>query len=383
MPSTVSKHITKKVATKERPKNSRSIQAEENTRSVASQMDMDVSNLLAKQVQQSKQSSEEAQIESLPEQIAGAFYLPLKMDADQAWERISNAMSKLDKMDLGTLEEDDKYTAYGLQYFRDTFMLARSKLVEVEGIDGNFLELRRLEGDGFVFADEFKKNLVEQLSDVVEDAECSIPIAAEETIDPLLQYLDLSDEDNAAEMITLWLNDLRPRGGVKYNQARIFESLSSLAWNATDETNFKVLADYSDDIIDCTLQVINHEETKHLPTVYFAALCLNTFVKGDAVNDELKTWETVGAICETINHWCVLGSEANYASQQVTSSTQIFELLLSTLEVFASQILNERSDRITALVSDVVGKMNTVANSAERIEALAQALNVNTVEDDE
>merc|ERR1719173_168376 len=48
-------------------------------------------------------------------------------------------------------------------------MLARTRIVKLEGEEGEFLEIHKLEGDGFVFADQFKKNLVQKIGDKVED----------------------------------------------------------------------------------------------------------------------------------------------------------------------------------------------------------------------
>jgi len=65
-------------------------------------------------------------------------------------------------------------------------MLARTRIVKLEGEDAekSFLEIHKLEGDGFVFADQFKKNLVQKIGDKVEDVD---PVASENVKEPSLK----------------------------------------------------------------------------------------------------------------------------------------------------------------------------------------------------
>lgn len=376
MPSKIDKHFAKKGATKDTF----------NDRGVASDADRGVDVTSDNNSFQAKQRREEASQDNdvvILEPVAGAYYLPLLADKTETWEKVKEAMNNLEKFDV-QISDEEHFTAHGVQYFRDTFMLARTGLCQLEGKpDTNFLELRRLEGDGFVFADQFKKQLVSSLGGVVSDVPEFEPVAAEETVDPSLQYLDFSDEDGAAQIITMWLDNLRPGAGIQYDQKKIFESISALAWNCTNPDNFKVLAEYGDDIVDSVLEVMRHEETKFLPTVYFAALCLNTFVKNDALAESQKVWGTVVSICETMDLWC-LPSETEMAGQQVTRSTEVTSLLFDALKNFGT-ILDERSPKVTEAVANTFSKMGDMfaEDNSEAISSLAGSLNVNLVEDDE
>lgn len=376
MPSKIDTHFAKKGATKDTF----------NDRSVAADPDRGVDVTSDNNSFQAKQRREEASQDNdvvILEPVAGAYYLPILADKAEAWEKVKEAMNNLEKFDV-EISDEEHFTAHGVQYFRDTYMLARTGLCQLENKpDNTFLELRRLEGDGFVFADQFKKQLVSSLGGVVSDVPEFEPAAPEETIDPSLQYLDFSDEAGAGQIITMWLDNLRPGAGIHYDQKKIYESISALAWNCTSPDNFKVLADYGDDIVDSALEVIRHEETKFLPTVYFAALCLNTFVKNNALAEDQKTWGTIVSICEAMDNWS-LPSETSYVGQQVTRSTEVTDLLFDALKNFGS-IADERSPKATEVIANTFSNMGDMfaEDNSEAIASLAESLNVNLVEDDQ
>lgn len=368
MTSKVDKHFAKKGVTKDKS-NDRSVTAD---RGATKSLEIEPqSSFHGKQPQKMAQQSQDCPVQMV-EQVAGAYYLPVQIPVKEAWEKIVDAMKAVEQLDLNSSPEEDEYSAFGLKYFRDSFMLARTKLCQVEGRgDQAFLELKKLEGDGFVFSDEFKKQLVANLEGVCEDIQETAPVQSEEAIEPKLQYLDFSDDASANDVITLWLNDLRPSGGVKYDQTRIFEALSALAWNGTDPDNFAVLSEYADDIVDPVLQILNHECTTYLPTVYFGALCLNKFIAGDALPEELKTWETAATLCSLMQRWCLENGGAEFASQQVTRSREVLRLLFDALNTLAPTLNSERSDKVTEVLSKTISLMPQMFTN-DNSEAIAQ-----------
>ena len=60
---------------------------------------------------------------------------------------------------------EEGFSIYAIQYYRDTFTLASIGICTLEDEDGYFLELNRLEGDGFVFSDVLMKNLMPTLEE--------------------------------------------------------------------------------------------------------------------------------------------------------------------------------------------------------------------------
>jgi len=295
------------------------------------------------------------------EKIGGAFYLPIQKELGKTWEAVINALQSMEDCDIN-LTEQDKFNAYGLQYFHDTYMLARTRLCKVEGEEGNFLEIHRLEGDGFVFADQFKPSLVQKIGDCVKDVKTVEPIPSENSIDNSLNYLDLSDEIIAGDMIQHWLSTLKPKGGVKYDQRAIYETMSSLGWNCGDESNFKVLEDYSDYIVAPVLEILRHPETTHVPTAYFGALCIDKFVQADAVPESAKTWNSVFMLVEAMEKFCTVQKDSKdksigNAEFQVTQSRLVFERLVSILTKFAPSCTGDRPNAFAKKVEKVLSDL--------------------------
>jgi len=303
------------------------------------------------------------------EKIGGAFYLPVKKDVPSTWTAVLEALQNLPDCDVN-LEEQEQFNAYGLQYFHDTFMLARTRLCKLEGEEGNFLEIHKLEGDGFVFADHFKKNLTEQIGEFVEDVDSVAPVQSENVKNPSLNYLDLSDETSATDMIQHWLQTLKPKGGVKYDHMQIYETLSSLGWNVNEEANFKALVDYGDYIVAPILEILRHEDTNHVPTAYFGAMCINKFVEEDAVPEAAKTWNSVFMLVEAMEKFCLQERREkakNVAEMQVTRSREVLRLLISILEKFVPTVKGELNEQLPAKVESV-------------LEALAETLQKETID---
>jgi len=303
------------------------------------------------------------------EKIGGAFYLPVKKDVPSTWTAVLEALQSLPDCDVN-LEEQEQFNAYGLQYFHDTFMLARTRLCKLEGEEGNFLEIHKLQGDGFVFADHFKKNLTEQIGEFVEDVDSVAPVQSENVKNPSLNYLDLSDETSATDMIQHWLQTLKPKGGVKYDHMQIYETLSCLGWNVNEEANFKALVDYSDYIVAPILEILRHEDTNHVPTAYFGAMCINKFVEEDAVPEAAKTWNSVFMLVEAMEKFCLQERREkakNVAEMQVTRSREVLRLLISILEKFVPTVKGELNEQLPAKVGSV-------------LEALAETLQKETID---
>jgi len=199
-----------------------------------------------------------------------------------------------------------------------------------------YVELKKLDGNGFVFADEFKPELTTNLGDVVKDAplidENGKEIKPNPNEDGKDKYLELNS-DLSLPVIENWLTSFRPGGGVKYNQLLISESLSSLGWNCTDADNFKVLSEYSHDIVDPILSILRLPETTFLPSAFYGAKILNEFAKGKAFEDELLNWQTVETIAKT-----AMKFGQNNSGKEVTSSREAAGLLIRTLKHLAPQI---------------------------------------------
>jgi len=358
MVSKLDKAITKAAANKQEY-NKRG--AEDTTRNAEQPKELESNQVFSKLQQKSAvQNAGDVQLGE-EERIGGAFYLPLKADLGATWTALVDALEQMEDCDIN-IQNDQSYIAFGLQYFRDTFMLARTKLCKLEGEQGNFLEICKLQGDGFVFADEFKKNLTSKLGDYVEDVEVVEPVESENKMNPQLNFLDLSNQDVAGEMIQLWLGALKPAGGVKYDQQRIYEAVCSLGWNCNDENNFKVLAEYSEHIGAPLLEILRHEETTFLPTAYFASMCLNKFVAGDAIEDELKTWKSVQMLVESLEKFTLSTKEAGLADLQVTQSRGVEKLISSILIKLAPMCKDEKTDQIAGKIEAVLNKLPSVSN---------------------
>jgi len=279
--------------------------------------------------------------------------------------------------------------AYSLKYFQNTFALARSMLCYVEGDDALLLEINRMEGDGFGFADLFVKEFSNELGDL-----CSKPVFVE---DPEIQqkqiehqdeeFLDLS-ADVGEEMIEHWLSALRPAGGIKYNAERIYDALSSLGWNCQDPTNYERLKEYVDDIVEPIFSIFLRQEGKdsvgvdHIPSVFYACKILNQFaVQGDI---EL-TNVTVASLCAMGLRYCD-PENGQESVHKIKTSKQSLHLIFETLETIASKI-PENAERDEDMVDAMKNFCQSCAsmfgdNSMEvRIGQLAQNLQVSIEED--
>lgn len=316
------------------------------------------------------------------EKLGGAFYLPMQKDKDVAtiWEAVLEALQSMEGCDIN-LEDRENFNAYGLQYYHDTFMLARTRLCKLEGEEGSFLEIHRLEGDGFVFSDQFKKKLTPMITDYVIDAETAEPIPSENATNPALNFLDLSDDAIATDMIQHWLTTLKPKAGVKYDQRQIYETLSCLGWNVNDEANFKALVDYSDHIVAPILEILRHPEAHYVPTAYFGAMCVNKFVQEDAVPDEVKTWQSVFMLVEAMEKFCIEEKPSkSIAEMQVSRSREVLRLLVAILEKFAPTVTGEQPAAMAQKVESVLVSLGGVL-AEQTIENLRTVLGASEEEE--
>jgi len=342
--------------------------------------DLEKSRLLGKVLQKSDVSTADAtKIPKEQEKLGGAFYLPVKGEDVATWKLVIEALESMEDCDINVDKEiTEEFNAYGLQYYHDTFALARTRLCQLEKADGTFLEIHRMEGDGFVFADEFKKKLTEKLGDSVEDVETVEPIAAESATDSFLNYLDLSNEAVATDMIRHWLSALKPKGGVKYDHRQIYETLSSLGWNCTEEANFKALSDYSDHIVGPVLEILRHPETLSVPTAYFGAMCLEKFVQEGVIPEAMKTFKTVSMLFEVLEKFWTEAPPYEHGKQgaaglQVTRSRQVLRLLLSTIQKLSQMV----SDVPAEMPESVTKVLTALADTeADAITELTLALNL-------
>jgi len=295
------------------------------------------------------------------QQLAPAYYLPLKQGAGETWKAVLEALHSLKECDVSV---SDKYNAYGLQYHQHTFMLARTRLCTIEGKgDDKFLEIHRLEGDGFVFSDTFKKNLVDQIGEYVEDVEAAEPQALENEKDAYLNFLDLSEEAVANNLIQHWLQSLKPKGGVQYDQKEIYATLSSLGWNCNDPSNLKVLSDYSDFIVGPTLEILRHPDITHVPTAYFGAMCIDRFVQAEAVPQDMKSWASVLMLVEAMEKFCIPEDPErvkNIDELQVTRSGEVLRLIISILTKLAPVATGEQPDALSGKVETVLSGLSKV-----------------------
>jgi len=215
----------------------------------------------------------------------------------------------------------------------------------------------------FVFSDTFKKNLVEKIGDYVEDVEAAEPQPLENEKDGYLNFLDLSDDAIATDMIQHWLSTLKPKGGVNYDQREVFQTLSSLGWNCNDENNLKTLADYNDHIVGPILEILRHPEMKHVPTGYFGAMCVDRFVQADAIPKDIKSWASIFMLVEAMEKYCLPEDPKrvkNIDEMQVTRSGEVLKLLISILTKLSPEATGEQPAGLAEKVEAVLGGLSQV-----------------------
>jgi len=281
------------------------------------------------------------------EQLAGAYYMQVSdpSDLNATWSLVEKALESLPCTDFASVAGE--HSAHSVQYHKDGFMMARSRLCQLEnkGDAEYFVEVTKLTGNGFIFQDQFVSALQGALENGFKPVEqLETPAAVlEEDMDAgtsNMAFLDLSDEHVGYPMIEKWLTSLEPKKGVQYDQMVIFENLSSLAWNLNDSNNFETLAQYKDSIVARVLDILKVDETTAGPTGYFAAKVLEKFFSdASAVPDKLKVWDIVLSLEESLIKWSTPNEKALY--QEVPISRGVVTTLLSVLRNAGNMMTGE------------------------------------------
>lgn len=298
------------------------------------------------QKQSNDQKAKEPAAAPIPEtnQIGGAFYLELLKSPSETFEELKSALEAMKDTDYSVSEQD--WAAHGIVYSDDKWMMARSQIVQLESDErnGTFLELNKLEGDGFVFADLFKTNLAKALAGTVKDDQVMEAEMVEEDSD--YRYLDFgADEDSAAILMNQFLNNLKPIEGLAkgYDQQKIFTAVSSLGHNVHE--NFDFINGFQEPIVEGVLEILRFEETNFLPTVYFGSKLISAFLEGDKLDSDLKKWKNVEMLVDALKKHCLgeaIDNEMGTAGRQVTKSRESMKILSDAICKFAA--LCEKSE---------------------------------------
>lgn len=306
------------------------------------------------------------------------MYIPVTLaNADQVWQRVVEAMRSMDSADYNEVgEEGDEpsYDCYSLKYLYDSFVLARTRLVRLEE-DGEqiYIELRKLEGDGFAFTDDFQRHLEKQLEDITKPDERPEPQPRPEAM-----FLDLSDETLREEIVSNWFTSLRPvvsGNTLVYNDVEAYKAISSLGWNTKSPENFEILKAYSEEIVDCSMNILN--ATSHLPTAYFAAVTLNEFAQNKQFNAD---WGHVKIMSSAILNWSEEGT-GEVATMQVTRSREVVRVLSSTLLAVGPTLEAEGKKKAEMSIVAMLEKLQDLANCEDYasfvdVDAMATALSM-------
>jgi len=294
------------------------------------------------------------------EQLAGAFYMKVADTSDlgQTWSIVEQVLESLPSTDFAPVAGE--HCAHSVQYHQDGFMMARSRLclLENKGDEDVFLEVTKLTGNGFIFQDQFVAALQGSLQEGFQAIEqLEKPAALEEAETSNLAFLDLSEESIGYPMIEKWLTSLQPKKEVQYNQMVVYENLSTLAWNLNDSNNFKVIAEYKDDIVAHVLNILKVEETTAVPTGYFAAKVLEKFfTQASAVPDKLKVWDTVLSLQESITKWSTPNPKAVH--KEVPCSRGVVTTLLSVLLNAGNMMTGEPSSAVQTKSDTFVNELS-------------------------
>jgi len=320
------------------------------------------------------------------EQLAGAYYMQVidSSDLNATWTTVAKALESLPCTDFAPVSGE--HSAHSVQYHQDGFMLARSRLCQLENKeDQYFLEVSKLTGNGFIFQDQFIQALEGALTEGFKAIEqLEKPADPEEAETSNLAFLDLSEQSTGYPMIEKWLTSLQPKKGVQYDQMVVYESLSTLAWNLNDSDNFKVLADYKNDIVAHVLDILKVDDTTAVPTGYFASKVLEKFFSQEsAVPDKLKVWDTVLSLQKSLIKWSTPNQKALHG--EVTVSRGVVTTLLSVLRNAGNMMTGEPDAATLKKSQDFVNEVTTRMTSLSAswpadcsMEELCKALRVTT-----
>jgi len=302
---------------------------------------------------------------NLEDRSKACIYIPCKLASPQeVWSRVVSAIQSMDTSDFNEVEQagdEPSYDLFSMKYLYDSFVLARTRLVrlEMEG-DGEqiFIELRKLEGDGFAFTDDFQRHLEKELEEITEDDERPKPQAKDDQD----LYLDLTGEGD--EIISNWMKNLRPQSdtkgtGLVYNEIETYKAMSALGWNLTSPENFEFLAgNHKEDILGVSINILG--ATSHLPTAYFSALTLSEFAKAGELD---ATWDTVKLLCEASLHW---SEETNtkFAGMQISRSREVGRLLTSVLMSLGPRCPTEGREKAAPTIEAFCSKVEELQQTS-------------------
>lgn len=334
------------------------------TRSVSSHQARINSKADQQQVKRAEAPSMD-RIVNLEERHKACIYIPCSVaDPQEVWHRVVDAIRKMDSADFNEIEEsgdEPTYDIYSLKYMYDSFVLARTRLVRLEDEgDGEqiFIELRKLEGDGFAFTDEFQRHLEQELEEITLADERPKPQAKDEVL-----YLDLSDEVIREEITSNWFKNLRPTSSgttLVYNEIETYKAMSALGWNLTSPENFDILLqNHQEDILTSTMNVLN--ATQHLPTAYFSALTLSQFANAGELD---ANWSNVKLLCEAGVHWSEETS-SKFAGMQISRSREVVRLLTSVLKQVGPNCPEDGRDRAAPTVEAFLSKLSELQDTSE------------------
>jgi len=298
----------------------------------------------------------------------GAYYLPILKEPSVVIQAVVEVWTAMASTDFST--DLEQMAAHGILYDNDKYMLARTKLCKLDDVEDLqvYLEINKLEGDGFMFADKFKKAFVEPLvqAEMVKDVVESEPMKAEEDVDDELRFMDFTaDENSAVMMMQKILGDLKPGAGVAYDYKKIFESVSTLGHNASNEVNLKYFADYQQHIIPSVLEVMRLPEMTFVPTVYFGSRLIDTFVSSGLLDADLVSWSTFETLVDALKKNCLgENKETNSAQQQVVKSRQSKAIITSSLQKL-SALLKKANEPCTDEMKTRIRKGLDEATEAE------------------
>jgi len=295
--------------------------------------------------------------------IGGAFYLELLKTPTETFEELKKALDNMEDTDYSVSEED--WACHGIVYSDDKWMMARAQIVQLEQErSGTFLELNKLEGDGFVFADLFKMNVTKALEGTVKDDSVAQAEVVEEDDDH--KFLDFgADEDSAQMLMNQFLNHLKPSEGLAkgYDQNNVFAAVSCLGHNV--EENFEFINGFQEPIVEGVLEVLRFEETSFLPTVYFGSKLVSAFLQEDKLDSDLKKWKNVEMLVEALKKHCIgeetVDTEMGTAGRQITKSRQSMKILSEAICKFAalcekSELTPKMKDSFTKIFEQVPDK---------------------------
>jgi len=256
------------------------------------------------QVQNQSQNVEEETLPVVDGSPNGCIYMPVN-DTDknwrQVWDNVVKAMSEVKDSDINV--QGEKPSALQIQYHEDTYMVARTRLCVKN--DKPCLELRKLDGNGFTFRDTYKENLQSKLAEKKITRKSSEQEMIGGMNEPQYMYFDLKE---SKDMLNYWKKNIRPQKNLDYNQVELYDALSSLSWNSGYKENFEILKSEAKDIIQPVLAVLNQSD--HIPTVYFAALCISTFFN-KSVFGECENWSSVETLLNCVLKWSTTKKKDN------------------------------------------------------------------------